>query len=79
MLKTHLGIPEKDLESQKRKSVAKNESVNKKIKMEKSFEKLDDYVMPIKIEKPKVPSAKEKAWGRAASGTKSISSFFKAK
>ncbi|XP_026482668.1 ribonuclease H2 subunit B-like isoform X2 [Ctenocephalides felis] len=74
MLKVHLGIPETEQpDNQKRKSLATNDKNTKKIKLEKDTE---DFVMPIKVEKPKAPSAKEKAWGKAASGTKSISSFF---
>ncbi|CAH1715393.1 ribonuclease H2 subunit B [Aphis gossypii] len=69
----HLGLPE-IVESNKRKA-DENRDVNKKVKHNK-----DEYdEMPHKVEKVVTPklTAKDKALKKAATGTKSISSFFK--
>jgi len=71
----HLGLPEK-VECNKRKTDENSNGVNKKVK---HHDNVEHNEMPKKIEKVVVPkvSAKDKALKKAASGTKSISSFFK--
>ncbi|XP_049534403.1 ribonuclease H2 subunit B [Anopheles darlingi] len=73
-LANSLGFPEDDNVSKKRKSIADLESVQvKRIKKEEIHE-----TTPIKLQAPeKKVSAKAKALAKAASGSKSISSFFK--
>ncbi|XP_026814155.1 ribonuclease H2 subunit B [Rhopalosiphum maidis] len=69
----HLGLPE-IVECNKRKA-DENSDVNKRTK----FIKVDYEEMPHKVEKTITPklTAKDKALKKAATGTKSISSFFK--
>ncbi|XP_058058205.1 ribonuclease H2 subunit B [Anopheles bellator] len=69
-----LGFPEDENVSKKRKSIADLESaVLKKIKKEEQHD-----TTPIKLQAPeRKVSAKSKALAKAASGSKSISSFFK--
>ncbi|XP_025424136.1 ribonuclease H2 subunit B [Sipha flava] len=70
----HLGLPEK-VECNKRKADGNSLDVNKKVK----HNSINYDEMPNKVEKIVAPklTAKDKALKKAASGTKSISSFFK--
>ncbi|VVC44708.1 Ribonuclease H2, subunit B [Cinara cedri] len=69
----HLGLPEK-VECNKRKAGGSITDVNKKVKHSDNH----DDEKPYKVEKVVIPkiSAKDKALKKAASGTRSISSFF---
>lgn len=73
-LSTHLGLEKATPVVLKRKSM--NDLEQKSVKRLKSEEDLTDIfeAKPIVVERKK--SAKEKSLAKAASGTKSISSFF---
>lgn len=64
----------------KRKSEVENNGPNKKIKNEPLSESLENIYNPnqsfSEVKKEKTLTAKEKARQKAASGTKTISSFF---
>ncbi|XP_050539287.1 ribonuclease H2 subunit B isoform X2 [Daktulosphaira vitifoliae] len=76
LLQEHLGLPEKE-ENNKRKAENNSFIENKKFKHNES----EYNETPIKVDKVDTPklTAKDKALHKAASGTKSISSFFKKK